>query len=120
MIWNHWRSFSRPALVPGLLAALRSLVQLPASPHPQKFGFLSRAAQLSVSQYQKNIIKLVGLMPSCTFCKQFETTEFHSVSRLLQKAGESELVSEESCCVWDPHFTCFRSWKVYIPLRVHF
>lgn len=76
---DHWQSFSCPALVPGLHAALRSLVQLPASLHPQSFGFLSWAAQLSVSQYQKNI-KLVGLMPSCTFCKQFETTGFRYVS----------------------------------------
>lgn len=50
----------------------------------------------------KASIKLVGLVPSCTFCKQFETTGFHYVSWLLQKEGESELASEESCCVWDP------------------
>lgn len=80
MIQDHWRPFPRPAPVPGLQAALCSLVQLPASLHPQPFGFLSQAAQLSVSQYQKNIIKFVGLMPSCTFCKQFETTGFHYVS----------------------------------------
>lgn len=50
----------------------------------------------------KTSIKLAGLVPSCTFCKQFETAGFHYVSWLLQKEGESQLASEESCCVSDP------------------